>query len=380
MIITVGTVIGLPITGWFSLSNFKEKKYIAAAAGALSFVALAAYTIRFFGNPQERLSAESATSERGLGRSGVSGYITFDGKIMKCMRCQSAARQAYGSENDPYFSCGREECRINKSGYESPLEVRAESFEAMTLDKNDTLICDKCNADVESDRQWGELTIECGCGNTLYQDDSYDKYDMADFYAESAEEDTDFMVQCEGCGWIVPSYASCECVEMKAESFRASGPESDRITYHGLAECFFCQKLFAYDPIWDTMTLDEKRKYRDSGGRPAGVCEYCWRYRNKSFRASGPTHKYMNKKKVDQLLQANGGKIFNVTFIKRDGSKRTMTCRGGVKKYTKGVGLRYNPKAYDLRVVFDLGKMQYRMIPIDRVISLRIGGTTYKAS
>lgn len=157
MIITVGTVIGLPITGWFSLSNFKEKKYIAAAAGALSFVALAAYTTRFFGTPQERLSAES-------------------------------------------------------------------------------------------------------------------------------------------------------------------------------------------------------------------------------FRASGPTHKYMNKKKVDQLLQANGGKIFNATFIKRDGSKRTMTCRGGVKKYVKGVGMRYNPKAYDLRVVFDLDKMQYRMIPIDRVISLRIGGTTYKAS
>jgi len=64
----------------------------------------------------------------------------------------------------------------------------AESFEAMT-EKDGIIVCDSCNNDVESDRQYGTLTIECGnCGNTLYQDDSYDKFDMGDFYgAESFE-------------------------------------------------------------------------------------------------------------------------------------------------------------------------------------------------
>ena len=94
----------------------------------------------------------------------------------------------------------------------------------------------------------------------------------------------------------------------------------------------------------------------------------------------GTKHKFMNKRKVEKLLKANAGRIFGVTFVKKDGSTRNMTCRGGVRKYVKGVGMSYNPKAYDLRVVFDLDKMQYRMVPINRVLALRIQGKTYKGA
>ena len=100
------------------------------------------------------------------------------------------------------------------------------------------------------------------------------------------------------------------------------------------------------------------------------------------FGASGSSSKpkFMTKAKVDQLLTKNAGRIFGVTFVKKDGTTRKMTCRGGVRKYTKGGSLKFNPKSYDLRVVFDLDKMQYRMVPIDRVIELRVGGKTHRAA
>ena len=101
----------------------------------------------------------------------------------------------------------------------------------------------------------------------------------------------------------------------------------------------------------------------------------------RTFGASGGSgHKFMKKKKVDTLLTNNAGRIFGVTFVKKDGTTRQMTCRGGVRKYTKGGTLKFNPKSYDLRVVFDLDKMQYRMVPIDRVLELRVGGKTYRAA
>jgi len=69
----------------------------------------------------EEMAAEF--TQEGLGRTGVSGYVTWDGKIMRCMQCRAAARQVYGVKEDPYFSCGEESCIPNAS---KPLEVRAE--------------------------------------------------------------------------------------------------------------------------------------------------------------------------------------------------------------------------------------------------------------
>ncbi len=75
------------------------------------------------GVPQWYGSAEF--TKEGLGRSGVSGYVTWDGEIMKCMMCNDVARQVYGRKNDPQFSCGGRKC-IPDDAFDTVIEVRAE--------------------------------------------------------------------------------------------------------------------------------------------------------------------------------------------------------------------------------------------------------------
>lgn len=71
----------------------------------------------------------------------------------------------------------------------------------------------------------------------------------------------------------------------------------------------------------------------------------------------------------EQIL-ATKGKIFGVTFIKKDGSERRMTARLGVRKDIKGVGLSFNPDERNLIVVFDMRKRAYRMINLLTITSL----------
>ena len=64
--------------------------------------------------------------------------------------------------------------------------LKAESFEAMSLDENDTIICDQCNKNVEGDSIYADFTLKCYCGNILYEDNSYGPFDITDYYgAES---------------------------------------------------------------------------------------------------------------------------------------------------------------------------------------------------
>ena len=72
------------------------------------------------------------------------------------------------------------------------------------------------------------------------------------------------------------------------------------------------------------------------------------------------------------------GKLFSVTFVKKDGSIRFMLCRTGVKKYRKTVGetLRsaVNP---DLITVFDMQKKEYRSFHQESVLALKMKGQTF---
>lgn len=65
--------------------------------------------------------------------------------------------------------------------------------------------------------------------------------------------------------------------------------------------------------------------------------------------------------------EINSGRIFSVEFVKKDGTLRKMTCRIGVKKYLKGGGLKFDPKAYSLLPVFDMHKEAYRMINLKTI-------------
>jgi hypothetical protein len=72
-----------------------------------------------------------------------------------------------------------------------------------------------------------------------------------------------------------------------------------------------------------------------------------------------------------EQIKKTKGKIFSVTFVKKDGSVRKMTARLGVKKDLKGVGLSFDPTAKQLVVVFDMHKRAYRMINLQTIITFK---------
>lgn len=90
------------------------------------------------------------------------------------------------------------------------------------------------------------------------------------------------------------------------------------------------------------------------------------------------------KEAIEILLRhkvtGNNG-IFTVVFIKRtNGERRVMNARFGVHKYTKGIGLAYDPKEHALIGCYDMQKEQgegYRMISTESITELKINGEHY---
>lgn len=82
---------------------------------------------------------------------------------------------------------------------------------------------------------------------------------------------------------------------------------------------------------------------------------------------------------VGEVLRAQEGKIFTVTFIKRtNGERRVMNCRLGVKAYLAGGEPAYDFVAKNLLPVYDVKKNGYRSIPLDAVEGIKAEGQTYK--
>jgi hypothetical protein len=86
-----------------------------------------------------------------------------------------------------------------------------------------------------------------------------------------------------------------------------------------------------------------------------------------------------------EVILSSEGRWFEADFIKRtDGTERHGTFRTGVKKYVKGVGLSYNPKAHDLLGVWEAGNKAgdkeadaYRMVNLRGVYRLKVDGVEY---
>jgi hypothetical protein len=69
------------------------------------------------------------------------------------------------------------------------------------------------------------------------------------------------------------------------------------------------------------------------------------------------------------------GRIFTVIFIKRtNDEERFMQARTGVRKGVKGVGLKFNPTAYNLIPVYDVRKRAFRFISCERIEELHHHG------
>lgn len=84
-------------------------------------------------------------------------------------------------------------------------------------------------------------------------------------------------------------------------------------------------------------------------------------------------------KKVEKFIEeTSNGKIFSATFVKKNGTIRTIHCRRGVKKGLTGKGMAYDPGARGLLVVYDLSKKNYRMINLAKLIEAKVNGLIYK--
>lgn len=91
----------------------------------------------------------------------------------------------------------------------------------------------------------------------------------------------------------------------------------------------------------------------------------------------------ITEEQAKNLIIGSSGQIFTVRFIKKNGDERVLTGRTGVKRYVTGTGRSYDPLTKNLVSVYELnrdtkGPENYRFIPLDRLLEVRIGGETYK--
>jgi hypothetical protein len=89
------------------------------------------------------------------------------------------------------------------------------------------------------------------------------------------------------------------------------------------------------------------------------------------------TFKAISKVVAVELINKSKGRIFSVTFKKKDNTIRVMNCRLEVKKHLKGGELAYNPSLKGLKSVFDMQSKEYRMINLETIKRLSINGEHY---
>lgn len=92
-----------------------------------------------------------------------------------------------------------------------------------------------------------------------------------------------------------------------------------------------------------------------------------------------------DRESVRKLIKSTRGKFFRVIFTKRTtGELRTMDCRVGVSKFVSGGGLKFDPDAKDLVIVWDLraydpkGDKGYRSINLRTVREIHFRGQVHK--
>ena len=85
----------------------------------------------------------------------------------------------------------------------------------------------------------------------------------------------------------------------------------------------------------------------------------------------------INRETAKKYIYETNGRFFSAVFIKKDGKKRLMICRTKVKKYVKGVGLRFKPQNKGLMTIFDLTKGEYRFLNLNTLERLKINGRKY---
>jgi hypothetical protein len=76
-------------------------------------------------------------------------------------------------------------------------------------------------------------------------------------------------------------------------------------------------------------------------------------------------------------IRETRGSIFTARFIKKDGTRRKMNCRLGVRREIVGKGMSYNPLQKLLLPVYDMQVCEYRNINLNTMYSLTINNIQY---
>lgn len=85
----------------------------------------------------------------------------------------------------------------------------------------------------------------------------------------------------------------------------------------------------------------------------------------------------INTNKALDLIKQSNGRTFSVVFLKKDGSRRVLNGRMGVKKGLTGGGMAYDPTIRGLLPVYDMKAKGYRMVTIANIQGLKINKTQY---
>jgi len=89
----------------------------------------------------------------------------------------------------------------------------------------------------------------------------------------------------------------------------------------------------------------------------------------------------INKRHIKEVTN---GKIFSVTFQKKDGTMRKMRCRTGVTKHlnphTSGLSQKHKDadEFHNQLRVWDLDKQGYRKINCDSITQIKCGESLYE--
>lgn len=93
------------------------------------------------------------------------------------------------------------------------------------------------------------------------------------------------------------------------------------------------------------------------------------------------------KQEVAKLIKSiSKGKIFSVTYTKKDGSKRVICTMNGVHKGVTGTGLKFDRKEKRVLPMYDLNVARktknpfksWRMVNVDTIESIRFDGIELK--
>lgn len=76
--------------------------------------------------------------------------------------------------------------------------------------------------------------------------------------------------------------------------------------------------------------------------------------------------------KKTQPTVGKKGKLFRVTFVKKDGTLRTMRARLGMSSKVTGKGLSFEPEAKGLMPVWSADSQGFRMLNVATITELQL--------